>query len=149
MKTEPTTFQGEILSRLRDAGGTLPIEKLRDLYKKSSLHEATLESLERKGYVKVDCGVVKLVEPPPSTTQDERSSPRLDAGEMAEMEHRSDVNIVHHFARELRMISLGAQPYRMLNGSILRKLEVAGLLIRDRRRGWILSKECLEILQGR
>lgn len=149
MKTEPTPFQNEILNRLCDAGGALPVEKLRDIYKKNSMHEATLVSLERKGYVKVNSGIVKLVEPPMPTTQDQRCSPRLDAEEIADMEHRSDVNIVHHFANELRMIGSGAQPYKLLNGSILRKLELAGLLMRDRRKGWTLSEECIEILHGR
>jgi hypothetical protein len=149
MKTEPTPFQSEILSRLREAGGALTVENLRDLYEKSSLQEATLVSLERKGYVSVNGGMVKLVEPPAQTAQDQRCSPRLDAGEMAEMEHRSDVNMVHHFAKELRMIGSGTPPYDILNGSILRKLELAGLLIKNRRGGWTLSAECMEILHGR
>jgi hypothetical protein len=150
LKTEPTHIQGEILRRLRDAGGTLPLGKLRDLWSKSSLHEGTLTSLERKGYVKVDGGVVKLVEPPsPLTDPDKRCSPRLDAGEVAEMERRSDVNLVHHFAGELRRIRSGAPPCSVLSKGIRCKLEVAGMLKRGRMGNWALSAECIEILHGR
>ncbi len=150
MKTEPTLLQGEILRRLRDAGGTLTIEKLGDLCKKSSLGEGTLASLERKGHVKVTGGVVKLVEPPSLlTVRDQWFSPKLDAGEVAEMEHRSDVNMVHHFAGDLRRIGLGTPPIRVLNKGIRCKLEIAGMLKRGKRGNWVLSAECIEILSGR
>lgn len=150
MKTEPTLLQGEILRRLRDAGGTLTIEKLGDLCKRSSLGEDTLASLERKGYVKVTGGVVKLVELPSlPTVRDQRFSPKLDAGEVAEMERRSDVNLVHHYAGELRRIRSGAPPSRVLNKGIRCRLEIAGMLKRGKRGNWVLSAECIEILRGR
>ena len=150
LKTEPTLLQGEILRRLRDAGGTLTIEKLGDLCKKSSLREGTLASLERKGHVKVTGGVVELVEPPGlPTVRDQWFSPKLDAGEVAEMDHRSDVNLVHHYAGELRRIGSGAPPSRVLNKGTRCKLEIAGMLKRGRRGNWVLSAECIEILSGR
>lgn len=144
MKTEPSPFQIEILSSLHEAGGKLPVNRLGVLFKKKTFPEATLESLEKKGYVRVDCGIVELVEPP--EIHDWRSSPRLNAKQMAEMEHLSDFNLIHHYAEELKLINSGTPPYRLLSASIIRKLELAGLLIRDRRWGLFLSEECLRIL---
>jgi hypothetical protein len=73
----------------------------------------------------------------------------LNAEEVAEMEHRSDVNLVHHFAGELRRIRGGAPPGRVLNKGIRCKLEIAGMLERGRGGDWVLSAECIEILSGR
>ena len=149
MKTEPTPIQDEILRRLRETGGTLTVDKLRDLYKKSSLREATLASLERKGYVKVAGGVVKLVETPNlSIGRDQRCSPRLDDLEVAEMERRSDINLVHLYAGDLRRIGSGAECYGLLSKSIRCKLEAAGMIRRGRRGNWVLTAECLELLHG-
>ena len=150
LKNEPTLIQGEILRRLRDAGGTLTIKKLRDLCKRSSLREGTLASLERKGYVKVAGGVVNLVEPPSLlTVRDQWFSLKLNAGEVAKMEHRSDVNLVHYYAGELRRIGSGVPPCSVLNRGIRCKLEIAGMLKRGRGGNWVLSAECIEILRGR
>ncbi len=73
----------------------------------------------------------------------------MNAEEVAEMEHRSDVNLVHHFAGELRRISSGVPPIRVLNKGIRCKLEIAGMLKRGKRGNWVLSAECIEILSGR
>ena len=109
-----------------------------------------LASLERKGHVKVTGGVVKLVEPPSlPTVRDQRFSPKLDAGEVAEMERRSDVNLIHHYTGELRRIGSGVPPYRVLNRGTRCKLEIAGMLKRGRGGNWVLSAECIEILRGR
>ena len=149
MKTEPTLIQGEILRCLRDAGGTLTVEKLRVLCKKNLLNESTLAFLERRGYVRVAGGVVKLVEPPSLPSgKDQRCSPRLNAGEVAEMEHRSDINMVHHFAGELRSIRSGAQPVMVLNKGIRCKLEIAGMLKKGRGGSWVLTAKCIKLLSG-
>ncbi len=47
----------------------------------------------------------------------------MNAEEVAEMERRSDVNLVHHFAGELRRISSGVPPGRVLNKGTRCKLE--------------------------
>ena len=73
----------------------------------------------------------------------------MNAEEVAEMERRSDVNLVHHFAGELRRIRGGAPPGRVLNKGIRCKLEVAGMLKRGRMGNWVLSAECIEILHER
>jgi hypothetical protein len=39
------------------------------------------------------------------------------------MDHRSDVNLVHHYAGELRRIGSGAPPSRILNKGTRCKLE--------------------------
>jgi hypothetical protein len=82
------------------------------------------------------------------TVQNQRCSPRLDDGEVAEMEHRSDVNLVRYFAGELRRIRSGAQPVRVLAKGIRYKLEIAGMLKKGREGNWVLSAECIEILSG-
>lgn len=150
MKTDPTPIQSEILKRLHDAGGTLQAKELRDLFKKGSLHGDTLTSLEKKGYVKVIGGAVELVESPNlPTDQDQRCSPKLNAEEVAEMEYRSNINLVHLFAGELRSIGSGVSPDKVLNKSIRFKLEVAGMLKRDKKGNWFLSEECKELLHRR
>ena len=73
----------------------------------------------------------------------------MNSEEVAEMERRSDVNLVHHFAGELRRIRSGVPPGRVLNKGIRCKLEIAGMLKRGKRGNWVLSAECIEILSGR
>jgi hypothetical protein len=73
----------------------------------------------------------------------------LNAEEVAEMERRSDVNLVHHFAGELRRIGSGVPPYRVLNKGIRCKLEIAGMLKRGKGGNWVLSGECIKIISGR
>jgi len=82
-------------------------------------------------------------------SQAQRCSPILNAEEVAEMERRSDVNLVHHYAGELRRIGSGVPPSRVLNKGIRCKFEIAGILKRGRRGDWVLSAECIEIISGR
>ena len=65
------------------------------------------------------------------------------------MEHRSDVNMVHHFAGELRMIRSGVPPQRVLNKGIRCKLKIAGMFKLGKEGNWVLSAECIEIISGR
>ena len=72
----------------------------------------------------------------------------MNAEEVAEMERRSDVNLVHHFAGELRRIRSGAQPVMVLNKGIRCKLGIAGMLKKGRGGSWVLTAKCIEILSG-
>jgi hypothetical protein len=64
------------------------------------------------------------------------------------MEQRTDVNLVHHYAGELRRIRGGVPPGRVLNKGIRCRLEIAGMLKRGRGGDWVLSAECIEILSA-
>jgi hypothetical protein len=81
-------------------------------------------------------------------TQTQRCSPILNEQEITEIERKSDLNLIGHFAAELRKIELGASPCEVLNESIRRKLVKSGML-RRWKENWTLSDECRKILRIR
>ena len=83
------------------------------------------------------------------STQNQRCSPILNEEEITEIERRSDLNLIEHFASELRRIELGVSPCEVFNESIRRKLVKSGMLIRGRRDSWALSDECRKIMRIR
>jgi len=62
------------------------------------------------------------------------------------MEHKSDVNMVYHYAGALRRIGSGTPPCNVLSKGIRMKFKIAGMVKRDKRGNWVLSAECIEIL---
>jgi len=83
------------------------------------------------------------------STQTQRCSPILNEEEINEIERRSDLNLIEHFASELRRIESGASPCEVFNESIRRKLVKSGMLIHGRRDNWALSDECRKIMRIR
>jgi carbamate kinase len=81
--------------------------------------------------------------------QTQRCSPILNEEEITEIERRSDLNLIEHFAAELRKVESGMSPCEVFNESIRRKLVKSGMLIHGRRDSWALSDECRKIMRIR
>jgi hypothetical protein len=74
----------------------------------------------------------------------------LTDDEVYEAEYQSDVNLVYLYENELRKISQGVHPSKLLNKRTRRRLFLAGITVIVGHGKWGLSGECqrrLELLQ--